>query len=131
MKKIVLILHLTSNISSYANETPVSIRNLSGEMVLVDFQLKDTTASADKYLHPLNKVYKKIVDPAYKDNFKNIIKIYPLKLVEEVNPSLELGWERRIQLNGSAQVRAGYLLPSPISFNKTDFSPHLKGFHLS
>lgn len=65
------------------------------------------------------------------DNYRNIFKITPLKLVGIVNPSIELSYERRTVRSFSTQLMASYLLPISVMDIGNDFKPEIKGFRVS
>ncbi len=65
------------------------------------------------------------------DNFRNIFKITPLKLVGIVNPSVELSYERKTGHSFSTQLMASYLLPISVMDIGNDFKPDIKGFRVS
>ncbi len=84
----------------------------------------DLTAEDSSYLtyKPLDRTY---------DEYSDIFKITPLKLLGVVNPSIELSYERRTGRSFSTQLMASYLLPISIMYMGNDLKPDIKGFRVS
>lgn len=84
--------------------------------VYIDFAAKDSTYLTYK---PLSAPY---------NQYKNIIKTTPLKLIDLVNPGMELSYEQPTGRSFSTQIMASYLLPYSLIDAANDFNPGIKGF---
>ena len=105
--------------SGFYIDTKTKKRYTYPKTVYIDLATTDTTYLTYK---PLDKAYSK---------YSNIIKITPLKLVDLVNPSIELSYERITGRSFSTQLMASCLLPiNQIGVIK-DFNPEIKGFRFS
>lgn len=65
------------------------------------------------------------------ENYRNIVKITPLKIVGLFSPSIELSYERRTSRRFSTQLMASYLLPNSPIAREREFNPDIKGFNVA
>lgn len=64
----------------------------------------------------------------------NMLKITPLKIVADFNPSIELSYERRTGKHFSTQLIASYLIPvglAQLAYDYDAFKPNNKGFRIA
>lgn len=87
--------------------------------VYIDIAAKDSSYLTYK---PLDKAF---------NNYSNIFKITPLKILGTVNPSIELSYERRTSCSFSTQLMASYLLPTSVMDIGVEFKPEIKGFRVA
>lgn len=67
-----------------------------------------------------NSIFAQTVDSV--NQRKWIVKLAPANLIDPINPSIQLGIERRINVNNSVQVELGYILPSDILYHDSNDS---------
>lgn len=65
------------------------------------------------------------------DPYQDIIKLSPLKLIDPINPSVELSWEHRTGMRFSTQFMASVILPRSVWDLADGYNPHRKGFRLA
>ena len=105
--------------SGFYIDTKTKKRYTYPKTVYIDLAKPDSTYLSYK---PLENPYGK---------YSNIIKITPLKLVDLVNPSIELSYERLTGRSFSTQLMASCLLPINLVGVIKDFNPEIKGFRFS
>lgn len=105
--------------TGFCIDTKTGKRYAYPKIVYMDLNKNDNTYLT--YI-PLNESYHK---------YSNILKITPLKLTGQINPAIELSYERRTGNSFSTQIMASYLLPKSVWGVSTDFNPDIKGGRVS